>query len=261
MQPYVVIEQALMCGTPQEELEMLQQTGTLAHLYPEVHAMVGFGGGQSGHKDLWWHTKLVVAQTIERPEVRWAALFHDVGKVPTFSREKGKVTFHGHEMMSARLFDKAARRTGLPSAFRKHVRDLVRHLGQVESYESHWTDSAVRRLHKQLAPVWDDVVALACADITTKHAHKRRAHQKRMRELDERAKAIAEADASLPLLPKGLGRVIIEALELTPGPEVGRVMKKLEAAVEAGTCPARAEPEVYVAFLKACRTSERDASP
>ena len=80
--------------------------------------------------------------------MRWAALFHDVGKVPTFSRAKGKVTFHGHEVMSARLFDKAARRSGLDDAFRKHVRFLVRHLGRVEAYEPDWTDSAVRRLHR-----------------------------------------------------------------------------------------------------------------
>src|SRR5690606_11028569 len=108
--------------------ELLEETGVLAQLYPEVAAMVGVGGGGSGHKDLWWHTKCVVGQAAPIRAVRWAALFHDVGKVDTFSRASGKVTFHGHELLSARLFDQAARRSGLEPDFRKYVRILVRHL-------------------------------------------------------------------------------------------------------------------------------------
>lgn len=253
MEKYVVVDQALLCERPAHELELLERTGVLAQIYPEVAAMVGFGGGSSGHKDLWWHTKCVVGQAAPVRAVRWAALFHDVGKVDTFSRAGGKVSFHGHELLSARLFDQAARRTGLEPGFRKHVRSLVRHLGQVESYESDWTDSAVRRLHKQLGPLWDDAIALACADITTKHDYKRRAHRARMQELDARAKAIAEEDAKLPLLPKGLGSIVIRELALTPGPEVGRLMKELEEAVDRGDLEARAEPEIYVAYLKSKR--------
>lgn len=250
MEKYVVVDQALMCASPAEELEMLFSTSILSELYPEITAMVGFGGGSSGHKDLWWHTKTVVEQAEPVRAVRWAALFHDVGKVPTFSRESGKVTFHGHEVVSARLFETAARRTGMESKLRKQIRHLVRHLGQVESYASDWTDSAVRRLHKQLGDGWDDAVLLARADITTKHAHKRRAHRARMTELDERARAIAEQDAAQPLLPKGLGKLVIDALQLTPGPIVGETMKSLKQAVEAGDLPPRAEPDVYIAYLK-----------
>lgn len=249
MDPFVVVDNALMCRRPAEELELLLDTGVLEQVYPEVTAMVGFGGEGHGHKDLWWHTKTVVAQAKGRRPVRWAALFHDVGKVPTFSRAKGKVTFHGHEIVSARLFDKAARRTGLADDFRKHVRFLVRHLGRIEAYESDWTDSAVRRLFRDCERHFDDLLLLAGADITTKHADKRRAHRTRMMELSDRAVAIAEADASEPPLPKGLGTLVIEHLALDPGPEVGRIMAELAAAVEAGELPARAEPDVYLGWL------------
>ncbi|HHH28597.1 MAG TPA: HD domain-containing protein [Polyangiaceae bacterium] len=249
MDPFVVVDNALMCRRPAEELELLLDTGVLEQVYPEVTAMVGFGGEGHGHKDLWWHTKKVVAQAKGRRPVRWAALFHDVGKVPTFSRAKGKVTFHGHEIVSARLFDKAARRTGLSDDFRKHVRFLVRHLGRIEAYESDWTDSAVRRLHRDCARHFDDLLLLAGADITTKHADKRRAHRSRMKELAGRAAAIAEADAAEPPLPKGLGTLVIEHLALDPGPEVGRIMAELAEAVDSGELPARAEPGVYLRWL------------
>lgn len=246
----VVVDQALMCNQAGEELERLVELGLLDEIYPEVAAMVGFGGGKQGHKDLWWHTKLVVEQTVKRRAVRWAALFHDVGKVPTFSREGGKVSFHGHEVVSARLFDKAARRTELEEDFRKHVRFLIRFLGHIESYQSDWTDSAVRRLYRDTAEHFDDLLALARADITTKHADKRRRHHERMKELSDRARTIAKKDAELPLLPKGLGTVLIAELGITPGPGLGRLMKELEAAVRRGEVEARAEPAVYVAFVR-----------
>ena len=246
----VVVDQALMCREAGKELEQLHGLGLLDEIYPEVAAMVGFGGAKQGHKDLWWHTKLVVEQCVQRREVRWAALFHDVGKVPTFSRDGGKVSFHGHEVVSARLFDKAARRTGVEDAFRKHVRFLIRHLGHVESYQHDWTDSAVRRLHRDTKLHWGDLLALARADITTKHADKRRRHHSRMKELADRAEAIAKKDAELPLLPKGLGTVLIQELGITPGPGLGRLMKELEAAVKSGDVEPRADAEIYVAYLR-----------
>ncbi len=250
MEKYLPIDQALMSSRPDEELELLHTTGLLAELYPEIEAMVGFGGHGQGHKDLWWHTKQVVTQTEPCRAVRWAALFHDVGKVPTFARENGKVSFHGHEIVSARLFDKAARRTGIEDALRKETRFLVRHLGQMESYERGWTDRAVRRFYLQCAKHWDALISLACADITTKHADRRRAHRARMKEVDDRAKKIAKEDAKLPPLPTGLGSVLIEQLEITPGPQLGRWMNQLKEAVEAGELPERADPEVYVEHLR-----------
>jgi poly(A) polymerase len=76
--------------------------------------MVGFGDGEWRHKDVWKHTKQVVRQAVPRLEVRWAALFHDIGKVKTRSiAPDGKVHFLGHAEVGTRMFDKLDRRTGL----------------------------------------------------------------------------------------------------------------------------------------------------
>jgi poly(A) polymerase len=251
-----LVDQALLSPEPDVELERLVRTGLMKEVFPEVHAMVGFGGVGQGHKDLWDHTKQVVAQTVPRREVRWAALFHDVGKVHTFSREGGKVSFHSHELVSARSFDRAARRAGHDSDFRKHVRFLVRHLGYVESYASEWTDSAVRRVHRETGAYFDDLVALARADITTRHTHKRRQHQTRMDELELRAQSIARRDAVPPALPKGLGTALIETFGIPPGPRVGQLIAGLKRAVETGELPAGAEPEVYLEYLRARGANE-----
>ena len=46
-------------------------------IFPEVHALVGFGDGEWRHKDVWKHTKQVVCQSVPRIQVRRAALLHD----------------------------------------------------------------------------------------------------------------------------------------------------------------------------------------
>ncbi|OQX68968.1 MAG: hypothetical protein B6A08_07515 [Sorangiineae bacterium NIC37A_2] len=250
VEKFTPVEQALLSDDPEGQLELLQGTGVLAELYPEVQAMVGFGGDGQGHKDLWAHTKQVVRQTVRRRAVRWAALFHDVGKVKTYSTESGKVTFHSHEAVSARLFERAAKRTDLPADFRTQVSFIIRHLGYLEAYQRDWTDSAVRRVHRELGAHFEDILALARADITTKRPERRERHHQRMAELARRAEKIAEEDARVPPLPKGLGSEIITHFQLRPGPIVGSLMKELEEAVERGELPSQAESSVYLEHLK-----------
>lgn len=242
-----VLETALLAANPVSALEALQVAGSLP---PSIQAMVGFGGLEEGHKDLWGHVKKVVCQTPPRVHVRWAALYHDAGKVRTFSRASGKVTFHGHEELGARLFDSEARRLGLGSEARKHVGFLIRHLGHIEAYEPDWTDSAVRRVHKLVGPHFLDLLDLAQADVTTKHDGVRLRHHRRVAELRTRAEALAAVDAIIPALPKGLGDVLCAELGLTPGRELGAIMARLKAAVESGELPRQAEPSIYVTWVK-----------
>src|SRR5690606_23697039 len=95
-------------------LDSLLTTGLLEALLPEVEAMVGFGDGEWRHKDVWKHTKQVVIQTVPKLEVRWSALFHDIGKVRTRTvSPSGEVHFFGHAEVGARMFDKLDRRSRL----------------------------------------------------------------------------------------------------------------------------------------------------
>ena len=232
-------------------LESLMKSGEMAKVFPEVQAMVGFGGGNSGHKDLWAHTKQVVSQCPATPHVRWAALFHDVGKVQTYRRTAAGVSFHKHEAMSAKLWNKAARRSGwFSDQERRDIRFLIYNLGRVEAYESGWTDKAVRRLARNIGGYWDDIMALARADITTIHRNKRRAHHARMAELNKRRKELLAAEAVPPALPKGLGDVLMAELGLEPGPALGDLMRALRAAVEAGDLPRSADHAVYVDWCR-----------
>jgi poly(A) polymerase len=232
-------------------LGFLEASGVLRTTFPEVQAMVGFGGQDQGHKDLWGHTLQVVRQAKNRPAIRWAALFHDVGKPVSFSKASGKVTFHQHEYASARLFKEASRRTRLfDSKFEARVHALVRGLGLLEGYSPEWTDSAVRRLHKELGDHFEEVLLLSRADVTSKHAYKRERVHQLMHELGERAAKIAAEDAVVPPLPKGLGTAVSTAFGVPPSKRLGDILKALEARYDAGELEGHKDVEFYVAFLR-----------
>jgi poly(A) polymerase len=251
------LDRVVMGADPEAGLDELLETGALGAIFPEVHAMVGFGDGEWRHKDVWKHTKQVVRQAVPRLEVRWASLFHDIGKIKTRSiTPDGKVHFLGHAEVGTRMFDKLDRRVGLfgyEPALKDTVRFLVLHHLRANQYEQSWTDSAVRRFARELGEHLGDLLCLAQADITTKRPEKKRRGLAQIDELQARITALAAEDAKLPPLPTGVGEHIMQAFGLPPSRKVGDVKRALEAAVEAGEVEARQPPEAYVEFLRAHR--------
>jgi poly(A) polymerase len=225
------LDRVVMGADPELGLDVLMGCGALDALFPEVHAMVGFGDGEWRHKDVWKHTKQVVRQAVPRLEVRWASLFHDIGKVKTRSiSPEGKVHFLGHAEVGTRMFDKIDRRLplfgGEPS-FRDTVRFLILHHLRANQYEPTWTDSAVRRFARELGEHLDDLMCLARADITTKRPEKRKKGLGQISELGERIRTLAAEDAKVPPLPTGVGNAIVAAFGLAPSPKIGEIKRAL----------------------------------
>jgi poly(A) polymerase len=248
------LDRVMMGEDPERGLDELLEQGALAAMFPEVHAMVGFGDGEWRHKDIWKHTKQVVRQTGPRLELRWAALFHDIGKVKTRSiSPDGKVHFLGHAEVGTRMFEKLDRRLSLFSyepSLKETVRFLILHHLRANQYSPEWTDSAVRRFARELGMHLDDLLCLARADITTKRPEKKRRGLKQIEELGERINRLAEEDARLPALPSGIGDAIMRAFGLPPSRKVGEVKRMLEEAIEAGEIAPQQSAESYIEFLR-----------
>lgn len=234
-------------------LDSLLTTGLLEVLLPEVEAMVGFGDGEWRHKDVWKHTKQVVIQTVPKLEVRYSALFHDIGKVKTRTiSENGDVHFFGHAEVGARMFDKLDRRVRLfvdDEALKKEVRFLVLHHLRASGYEGQWTDSAVRRFTREMGPYLDDLLCLSRADITTKRPEKKRRGIRQIHDLSERVKELAELDARVPPLPKGVGEHLVSEFGLPRAKIIGDIKRALEAACDSGEIESGRESEYYVDFV------------
>jgi poly(A) polymerase len=251
------LDRVVMSEDPERGLDELLEAGALSALFPEVHAMVGFGDGEWRHKDVWKHTKQVVRQSVPRLEVRWAALFHDIGKIKTRSiTPDGKVHFLGHAEVGTRMFDKLERRLGMfvhEPSLKETVRFLILHHLRANQYSPDWTDSAVRRFARELGEHLEDLLCLARADITTKRPEKKRRGLQQIEELQQRIGQLAEEDARVPPLPTGIGDAIMRAFDLPPSRKVGEVKQQIEQAVHAGEIAPQQDAEVYVEFVRTNR--------
>jgi poly(A) polymerase len=244
------IEHLLMGREVDHALEWIRQTGLLRLLFPELEAtadLVQETGRQ--HKDVWGHTKQVVKQSVRRPLVRWAALLHDIGKVPTRTFTANGVHFHGHAEVGARMFDKVTQRLPFDRDGRRTIRFLVRHHLRSNQYSDQWTDSAVRRFHREMAPHLRDLLDLSRADITSKRPGRRKQILEQISALSDRMERLAEEDAKLPPLPGGVGNAIMETFALPPSRLIGDLKRYLEEAVTTGALEARREDAYYVAHL------------
>ena len=244
------LEQVLMGRDVDAALEWLRVTGAVAVLFPELAATIDLvqeTGRQ--HKDVWAHTKQVVRQTVRRPLVRWAALLHDIGKVPTRTFTPEGVHFHGHAEVGARMFDRVHTRFAFARDERQTIRFLVKHHLRTNQYGEQWTDSAVRRFHREMGPHMTDLLDLSRADITSKRPGRRKSLLEQISALSERVERLATADAKLPPLPSGVGTAIMSAFQLAPSRLIGELKRDLEAAIEQHVIEARREDAYYVAYL------------
>jgi poly(A) polymerase len=228
----------------------LQQMGFFDWLIPEIKESLELKSSKQ-FKQIWPHTLVVLNQTPAKRAVRWAALFHDLGKAQAFSIKDKKVTFHHHEQISAKIFDKFARKVQIFGRGQKNrIHFLVSNLGYVEGYESNWTDSAVRRFAREVDIYLEDLLTLSQADITTKSAKKKERILRRIGELRTRILEIQEKDAKQPVLPKGLGNEISAQLGVPIGPEIGKIRKELEKKIESGELSPNGESKYYIEYLK-----------
>lgn len=246
----VALEQTLMGRDVDVALEWLQRAGVVRVLFPELEATVDLVQEEGRqHKDVWAHTKQVVKQTVRRPLVRWAALLHDIGKVPTRTFTEDGVHFHGHAEVGARMFDKIHGTFGFARDERQTIRFLIKHHLRTNQYSAKWTDSAVRRFHREMGPHMIDLLDLSRADITSKRPGRRKMLLEQISALADRVEVLAEADAKLPPLPTGVGTAIMDAFRIPPSRLIGDLKRVLEAAIERGELEPRREDAYYVAHL------------
>ena len=99
----------------------------LAAVIPELAPMVGFDQRSPHHAyDLYTHVAQVVAGVPGDLALRWAALLHDIGKVPTFTvDENGRGHFFDHAAKGAEMADAILRRLKAPNALREQVVLLI----------------------------------------------------------------------------------------------------------------------------------------
>ena len=107
--------------------DMIRFAPVLTEAVPELKPMVGFDQRSPHHAyDLYTHVAQVVDKMPADPELRWAALLHDVGKVPTFTQdETGRGHYYGHAKVGAGMASDILSRFRATTALRTRVVTLI----------------------------------------------------------------------------------------------------------------------------------------
>ena len=248
------LTQTLVGHRPAASLQLLLRSRYLHFLLPELVGLVDFHkSSRYHHKDVWAHTKQVVKQAIPCPIIRWSALLHDIGKTYTRSYESGgKVHFLRHDEVGAYMFEGVATRLHFAAEDSARIRQLILYHLRPGMYSKNWSDSAVRRFGEETKEFLDDLLHLARADVTSKRPGKRKRILYTIAELRGRVDEVRRLDeARRPVVPKGLGRHIIEELGVAPGPRVGELRKLCEMAVRGGELESDPDVQACIAFLRA----------
>jgi len=230
------LSKLLLGSRPRVALELLVDTRLADVVLPELPALRMAADEHGQHKDVYAHTLQVLDQAIDlesSPDLvlRWAAVLHDIGKPVTRRFEPdGRVTFHHHEAVGARMARARLRELRYSKDLVDEVAQLVfLHLRFYGYGRGEWTDSAVRRYVVDAGPLLDRLHKLVRSDCTTRNQRKAAALSAAYDALEERIARLREQEELDSIRPDLDGNEIMAVLGIPPGPTVGRAYKHLLA--------------------------------
>lgn len=232
------LNKILLSVKPSIGIDLMDQCGLLQLVLPEFVALKGaeYIDGR-GHKDNYRHTLEVLDKAASASDdlwLRWAALLHDIAKPVTkkFDQKTGW-TFHGHEVVGARMVTQIFKRLKLPlNEKMKFVEKLVAlHLRPIALVEEGVTDSAIRRLLFDAGDEIDQLMTLCGADITSRNPAKIKRYQDNFELVTKRIAEVEESDKLRNWQPPVTGALIMKTFGIKPCRMVGDLKTIIRDAI------------------------------
>jgi poly(A) polymerase len=215
------LDKLVVVEKPSPGLWFLSQTGLSDEFLPELNALALEQDPVHRHKDVLAHTIAVVERAPSDRILRLAALLHDIGKPKTRAIGDEGVTFHHHELVGARMTCKRMTELRYSGDDIDAVARLVELHLRFHGYDTHWTDSAVRRYVRDAGPLLWQLNELTRADCTTRNAQKAEDLARRMDALEQRIDELRKQEEIDAIRPDLDGNEVMQILKLKPGRDVG----------------------------------------
>jgi poly(A) polymerase/tRNA nucleotidyltransferase (CCA-adding enzyme) len=221
----VELEKLLLSPHPVYGLELLERTGLLGLILPELQALRGVEQSLPHHFDALEHSFYAVEGV--RPDLclRLAALFHDIGK-PACRVEKpdGTLSFYGHDRKGAQMAASIMRRLKFSNEEIERVRHLIAE--HMTHYEENWSDAAIRRCVARVGPeAMEDLYALLNAD---EYALARQGLScARVERFRARVEAVQSERLALSLKDLRVSGNDLAEIGVPRGPAVGKILNEL----------------------------------
>jgi putative nucleotidyltransferase with HDIG domain len=209
-------------------IDMLQKTGLLKHIVPELEEGIGCDQKGAHIYDVYQHLLHALQHAADKGfsrEIRLTALFHDIGKPATrrYEPKKDKYTFFGHEVVGARMTKKILERLRVPRETNELVVSLVRNHMFFSDTEQ-ITLSAVRRIIQKVSPqhIWELMEVRECDRVGMKKAEAPYRLRKYHAMIDEALRdPISVSQLAID------GSYLMETLHMKPGPRMGWILHAL----------------------------------
>ena len=229
---------------PSIGLTLMRASGLLKYVLPELDRMAGVERrGKHAHKDNFEHTMKVLDNVAKRSDniwLRWAALFHDIGKPVTkaYDRNLGW-TFHQHEAVGSKMIPQLFRRLKLPTnePMRFVQKMVFLHMRPIVLSEDMVSDSAVRRLLFEAGDDVEDLMLLCEADITSGNDNKVKLYLQNFELVRRKMADLEERDRVRNFQPPITGDMIMKTYNLPPSAIIGEIKEVIKNAILDGIIP------------------------
>lgn len=229
-------------GAARRAFELLDESGLLGQVLPEIAAMKGVEQPPEFHPegDVWIHTRLMLEKLAKgaSPTLAWGVLLHDVGKPPTFqsAAETGdRIRFNHHVEVGVRMAEAICRRLRFSGDEIEQIAALVANhmrFGHVESMRKATLKRFVR------LPNFDEHLELHRLDCLSSHSH-----------LDSYGfvQRFLEETPREEVRPRRLltGDDLL-AMGYHPGPQFARILSRVEDAQLEGQITTTQEAKEFV---------------
>jgi tRNA nucleotidyltransferase/poly(A) polymerase len=232
---------------------LLKQTGLLKIIIPELDAAFAIGQKSPARHHIYdVGTHSVMAMKLcpsKDPIVRLATLLHDIGKVKTAKNINNIITFYNHEVVSTKITKNILARLKFSRKDTEKILTLVRwHQFTVDERQ---TDSALRRFIRHVGKEnLPDMLALRIGDRlgggAAETSWRMELFKKRLEEVQKQPFTVTDLKIN--------GFDVMKALNVKPGPVIGKTLNDLFSEVESGAL--QNEREVLLTRLKHLPTNQ-----
>jgi poly(A) polymerase len=213
-------------GAARRCFELLDDTGLLRQLLPEIAAMKGVEQPPQFHPegDVWIHTRLMIEQLPAgcSPTLAWSVLLHDVGKPPTFKpvAETGdRIRFDGHVDVGVRMAEDICRRLRFSNEEMEQILALVANHMRFKDVEQ-MRASTLKRFVR--LPLFDEHLELHRLDCLSSH--------RQLQSYEFVRRFLADTPPEQVHPPRLLTGDDLKRLGYAPGPLFSEILHSLEDA-------------------------------
>jgi poly(A) polymerase len=229
-------------GAARQGFELLEETGLLAAVLPEVAALKGVQQPPQFHPegDVWIHTRLMVEQLPAgaSPTLAWGVLLHDIGKPATFrsAKETGdRIRFDGHVDVGVRMAKDITRRLRFSNDDAEQIVALVANHMRFKDVEQ-MRASTLKRFVR--LPRFEEHMELHRLDCLSSN--------RKLESYEFVRRTLAETPAEQIRPPRLLTGDDLLSMGYKPGPLFSKILRAVEDAQLEGEIKTEKEAKEYV---------------